>query len=266
MQLSINARLEYQYDELTDIMMQIELADIPEQTIVSSHIDLSAHENFARVAGEANIGERIWLRTQGLLAVDYQAKVEVNRRATDWQAMDILAPSVLPGDAVAYLLDSLYCQGSRFRNFTKDNFDHLSGGDKIIAMRDWIYRNIAYTPQSSGPDTTALDSFVQRRGVCRDFAHIMVAFARAASIPARVASVYAPDVKPQDFHAVAEVYMGEEGKGGAWHIIDATKMARATEMAIIGVGRDAGDIAFLTSYGKCDFVSQSVCAKSVTGI
>ena len=81
----------------------------------------------------------------------------------------------------------------------------------------------------------------------------MVSFARAAAIPARVASVYALGVTPQDFHLVAEVFLS-----GAWHLVDATGMAQPAHMAKIGIGRDAADVSFLTSFGPAELVEQSV--------
>jgi transglutaminase-like putative cysteine protease len=84
----------------------------------------------------------------------------------------------------------------------------------------------------------------------------MIALARAAHIPARMASVYALGVDPQDFHAVAEIYLD-----GDWHMVDATGMTCPTEAARICVGRDAADIAFLTAYREIEFVSQDVQVK-----
>jgi transglutaminase-like putative cysteine protease len=108
-------------------------------------------------------------------------------------------------------------------------------------------------PGVSTSETTALDTFVQRQGICRDYAHVMITFARAAGIPARIASVYALGVEPPDFHAVAEVFLG-----GEWHLVDATGMARGRDMAKIGIGRDAADVAFLTAFGTAVMNSQSV--------
>ena len=85
---------------------------------------------------------------------------------------------------------------------------------------------------------------------------------RAAAIPARFASVYAPRVFPQDFHAVAEVFLHDPTHGddnaGAWHMVDATGMAAPAEIAKIGIGRDAADVSFLTSYGYAEFLDMSI--------
>ncbi|MGB3721700.1 MAG: transglutaminase family protein, partial [Pacificimonas sp.] len=144
-------------------------------------------------------------------------------------------------------------QANRFQGFVQAEFGDLEGGAKIMAMRDWIETKFSYVPGASNADTTALDSFVQREGICRDYAHVLIAMARAATIPARMASVYAIDVEPQDFHAVAEVYLD-----GEWQLVDPTGMAPVDGIARIGVGRDAADISFMTIYGRAELQRQTV--------
>lgn len=82
---------------------------------------------------------------------------------------------------------------------------------------------------------------------------------RASGMPARIASVHAPGVEPQDFHAVAEVFIG-----GEWHLVGATGMAREAAIAKIGIGRDAADVAFLTAYGQAVMNIQSVAVQEAT--
>jgi transglutaminase-like putative cysteine protease len=120
-------------------------------------------------------------------------------------------------------------------------------------MCDWIGGHLRYEPGSSTAATGALETYVERRGVCRDFAHLMISLSRASAIPARFVSAYGLGVTPQDFHAVAEVFLDN-----CWYLIDATGMARPEDMAKIGVGRDAADVSFLTSYGEANLVAQSV--------
>jgi transglutaminase-like putative cysteine protease len=163
---------------------------------------------------------------------------------------------LLPGEAVPYLMPSRYCPSNRFEPFIGEEFGALEGGAKIAAMRDWIGAHLSYVPGASHGETTALDTFHDRAGICRDYAHLMITLARAAEIPARVASVYAPGVTPPDFHAVAEVYLG-----GAWHLVDATGMAQANEIAVVGVGRDIGDVAFLTAFGALEMNGQNVAVE-----
>jgi len=159
---------------------------------------------------------------------------------------------------VQNLMPSRYCQHDQFATLVHDEFGVLEGGAKIAAMRDWIAGHLSYVSGASDGSTTAVDTFIARQGVCRDYAHLMIALARAADIPARIASVYAPGAEPPDFHAVAEVYLG-----GDWHIVDATGMASAADAAVIGIGRDAGDVAFLTAFGPLQLNSQTVAVRTV---
>ena len=120
-------------------------------------------------------------------------------------------------------------------------------------MAYWIKQNLTYDIFGSDGHTTALDTHATLRGVCRDYAHLLIAFARSSAIPARMVSVYGPEVNPSDFHAVAEVWLD-----GAWHLIDPTGMATADRMIRIGVGRDAADVAFLTAFGILTLNDQAV--------
>jgi len=253
MSIAIHAQLDYWFDQPTDVLLQLEAAAIPEQVIESAHLDITPTEHFARVASHDNIGERIWLRVQGQLLVDYRATVRIERVLDDCLDLPLVPPHQLPGETVQYLWASRYCPSDQFETFVGTEFGHVEGGAKVIAMRDWIARHFAYVPGSSDAETTALDTFVRRQGICRDYAHVMITFARAAGIPARIASVYALGVEPPDFHAVAEVFLG-----GEWHLVDATGMAKERDMAKIGIGRDAADVAFLTAFGTAVMNGQSV--------
>lgn len=259
MKLSIRTRLDYQFAEPADVLLQIEAAAIPEQSVDWAHIDVSGTD-FARVPAQDEIGDRIWVRAEGRLAVEYDAHVTINRIVSDCLSLPRVDPRQLPGETVQYLMPSRYCQADHFHSFVEAEFAGLEGGALVIAMRDWIESSFSYVPGVSNSDTTALDSFVRRQGVCRDYAHVLITLARAAAIPARIASVYALGVEPQDFHAVAEVFLG-----GEWHLIDATGMATEGSMAKIGIGRDAADVSFMTSYGYAAFNSQLVSVQAITG-
>lgn len=258
MRLQIHVRLDYALSRVCDLLMQIEAAAIPEQRIEAAHIDISPCEHFARVPAQDMIGERIWLRKESELKVDYRATVAIERIVRDVATLPALPPHRLPGETVQYLLPSRYCPSHQFTDFVNERFGHLEGGAKLAAMRDWVAGHLAYTPGSSSFETTAVDTFHSGKGVCRDYAHLLITLARAGEIPARYASVYAPGVKPPDFHAVTEVFLG-----GEWHLVDATGMAKEAEMAKIGIGRDSGDVAFLTAFGPLFLREQSVAVEAL---
>lgn len=257
MQITVQAELHYRFAEPTDALLQVEAAIIPEQRVSNAHIDVTPTEHFARVRGHDGIGERVWIRTRGDLRVHYAATVSIERLTADRAALPMTPPHLLPSETVEYLFPSRYCPSDLFETLVDAEFAGLQGGARVVAIRDWIEAHLAYLPGSSDASTTAMESYVQRQGVCRDFAHVMIALVRASAIPARFASVYALGVEPQDFHAVAEVFLG-----GAWYLFDPTGMARPEEMAKIGVGRDAADVSFLTSYGQADFVQQMVTVQA----
>ena len=114
----------------------------------------------------------------------------------------------------------------------------------------------AYESGSSLPTHGAVDTLLGGRGVCRDFAHLVVALLRARDVPARVAAVYAPGLHPMDFHAVAEALVD-----GTWRVVDATLLAPRSSLVRIATGRDAADTAFLTVIGgTVDLVGLEVSA------
>ena len=255
MPIDIAARFTFSVADQADVLLQFEAAQIPEQRVVEAETVLRQSHHMARVPAHDSIGQRIWLHAHGAYQVEYRAQVEVNRLLADLAALDQMDTHDLPGETVQYLFDSRYCQAEQFQHFVEAEFDHLRGGARIVAMRSWIAANLRYVRGSSTTRTTARDSFVERRGVCRDYAHLMIAMARASAIPARYVSVYAPGVQPQDFHAVAEVFLADHTLpgGGAWHMVDPTLMAEPATMVKIGVGRDAADVSLMTSFGDVLF-------------
>ena len=183
----------------------------------------------------------------------YDVTVDVTREVFDVATLAQTQYFNVPTDVIQYLMPSRYCHSDQFLDFVSTEFGDLSGGAMVVAMCRWIGKNFTYDSSASYSGTTASDSFASLKGVCRDYAHVLISFARAAGIPARFVSVYAPDVTPQDFHAVVEVYLE-----GSWHLVDATGMAKPDEIARICIGRDAADAAFIMSYGQINFITQTV--------
>lgn len=259
--IAIETRLLICTEAPTDMLLQYEAAAIPEQAILRSTSEIGGADRCARVAADEDIGTRIWLTLDGEIEVRYRVEAEPRRMASDLAGLDRLPARLLPAETIKYLFDSRYCQGDSFQSYAGAKFGEVArGGAKIAAMRDWIAENIVYAPGSSHAETTARDTFVERKGVCRDFAHVLITMARASGIPARYVAVYGPDVDPSDFHAVAEVFLADPATpdGGAWYLVDPTGMASAADAVKIGVGRDAADVSFLTCFGTCDLAEKSV--------
>lgn len=258
--LSITTHLLYATTQPCDLLMQIEPASDATQRCRETRLMLDAGSSSHEMTGEEGVGTRRWIKAGALFESNYETVVTITRPALDIEGLAQTPWTEIPADVVKYLMPSRYCHSDLFLDFVSGQFGDLTGGDLITAMSTWITTNFTYDAGASHAGTTATDSFASLSGVCRDYAHMLITFARAAGIPARFVSVYAPDVTPQDFHAVAEVYLN-----GVWHLIDATQMATPPEIVRICVGRDAADASFLTSYGRIDLKEQSVDVRRLAG-
>ena len=253
MRLSIEVELDYHFAEATEVLLAIEVAQLPDQALIEDRLTVSGSGPLRPIGAEDGIGRRTWMRAEGPCRATYRATLDVDRPAVGICGLTASTLPDLPAEVVPYLWPSRYCEADRFEAFVEKTFGALEGGAKVEAMAEWIRREVDYALGSSDVTTTAVDAFLSRRGVCRDFAHLLASFARAAGIPARLVSAYALGLKPPDFHAVVEVWLG-----GGWHLVDATGLAAAENLARICVGRDATDIAFMTIFGIGEMRAQSV--------
>ena len=260
MRLSIEARLDYAFPQPADVLLQIEAAALPDQRLLAQSLVIGSDHPIRAVAGEEGIGQRTRARAEHRLTAHYRAEVEIARVVADLADLAPTGPRDLPGAVVGYLLPSRYCESDRFEHFVASEFAGLAGGVLAAALVDWVRGALTYDGQAGARGTSALHTFAERRGVCRDYAHLLVALARAAEIPARCVSASAPGVDPPDFHAVAELWLG-----GAWRLVDATGMGSPADLARVCVGRDATDIAFMTIFGSADLVHQSVRVERLPG-
>lgn len=199
-----------------------------------------------------------WLRAMnGPLDIVYHGEMSVSRPAVDLFTLPATPLSQLPPDVAPFLLPSRYCEPHRFGHAVADMFgiDRVqpADGSTICAIRDWINANIVYEPGVSTSETTAIDTYAARAGICRDFAHLMISFARAVHVPARFVATYAWQLDPPDFHAVAEVWLD-----GQWHLIDASGLAPEATLVRIARTRDAIDASFMTIFGNVGLIGQSV--------
>jgi hypothetical protein len=251
--LNVSADLVYTAQQTCDALLQIEASTDDGQRCDINTLSLRSGAQLQETVGEDGIGMRRWISVTDRLECHYELQAEVTRLAVDLGALKETPRYQLPGSVIQYLMPSRNCQSDLFLEFAYIQFEGFAGGEMVEAMRDWVAANFTYDIFASHGGTTATDSFASLRGVCRDYAHVLIALVRAAGIPARFVSAYAPDVKPQDFHAVAEVFLE-----GAWHLVDPTGMSQPKETIRICVGRDAADASLLTSYGILNLQEQSV--------
>ncbi len=253
MRLSIEVHLDYAFPEPADVLLQVEAAALADQWLEEQALTIRSDHPIRAVTGEEGIGQRCWARGEHRLIADYRAVVRIARPAVDLAVLPATPVAQLPPSTIPYLMPSRYCESDRLEHWARRRFAGLSGGALALALAAWVEAHLDYGWTDGSGRTGALETFAQRRGVCRDYAHLLVALARAMEIPARCVAAYAPGVDPPDFHAVAELWLD-----GAWHLIDATGMARADELVRVAVGRDATDIAFMTIFGTATLLAQRV--------
>jgi transglutaminase-like putative cysteine protease len=253
MRLSIEVELDYYFPAAADVLLAVEVAQLPDQLLLEDLLTVDGAGPLRTIAGGDGIGRRTWLAAGGPFLARYRATVDLARPAVAIGALATAPLRELPADVIPYLWPSRYCEADRFEAFVEGRFADLAGGAKVLAMADWIRGEMAYVPGSSDTATTAADAFVSRQGVCRDYAHLLAAFARAAGIPARLVSAYSWRLDPPDFHALVEVWLD-----GGWHMVDPTGLAPLDGAVRIAVGRDATDIAFMTIFGEAAMNRQSV--------
>lgn len=161
------------------------------------------------------------------------------------------AIDVLPQETLVFLLGSRYCETDRLSEVAWQLFGHTPlGWPRVQAVCDWVNRHIQFGYEHANAMKTAWEVFKEPRGVCRDFAHLTVAFCRALNIPTRYCTGYLSDVglpppyAPMDFAAWLEVFLG-----GAWHTFDPRNNTPRRGRILIARGRDAADVAIATTFG-----------------
>ena len=250
----IDCQLTYQLSGPCDFLFQIHALDGIDQTVLRESLQLSPRLQ-PHVYADPTVGHR-FLRVHaeaGAFALRYRARVERRPRPVDPQAPEVPI-SALPDEVLHNLMPTRYCESDLLGPAAFKLFGGLPPGHaRVQAIADWVHDNIEYRIGSSQPTTTARDVFVQRAGVCRDFAHLAITFCRALNIPARLVVGYAIfEDPPPDFHAVFEAFIG-----GRWVMFDPTRMSPVDDLVRIAVGRDAKDVAFATIFGPATMGAMS---------
>jgi transglutaminase-like putative cysteine protease len=185
-------------------------------------------------------------------------EIAADALVADCGAPDVIEPAAreheigeLPHDALVLLLASRYCETERLMNAAWSRFGNTPAGwPRVQAICDFVRSYVRFGYQHARPTKTAVDVFIERRGVCRDFAHLAITLCRCMNIPARYCTGYLGDIgvppepEPMDFSAWFEVYLG-----GRWYTFDARHNTPRIGRIVMARGRDAADVAFSTTFG-----------------
>jgi len=173
--------------------------------------------------------------------------------------------SELPNDALQFLLASRYCESDLLADTAWKLFGNSQPGwGRVQAICDWVYENVEFGYEHARNTRTAVDVYNERKGVCRDFTHLAVAFCRAMNIPARYCNGYLgdigipPDPSPMDFNAWFEAYIGDR-----WYTFDARHNMPRIGRILVCRGRDAKDTAMTTAFGLANLAKFTVWTDEV---
>ncbi|MFY9336138.1 MAG: transglutaminase family protein, partial [Mycobacterium sp.] len=193
-----------------------------------------------------------------IVAPEGRTRVTANAIVSDSGLPDLVVPEAhqipvpdLPVDTLVYLLGSRYCETDRLSETAWELFEHApTGWGRVQAICDYVHHHVTFGYEHARVTQTALETFTNRTGVCRDFNHLAVAFCRCMNIPARYCTGYLgeigmpPPYGPMDFAAWFEVYLG-----GQWYTFDARNNIPRIGRVLIARGRDAADVALSNAFG-----------------
>jgi transglutaminase-like putative cysteine protease len=201
----------------------------------------------------------------GPLRVSYQATVDVKHHIALPGGIPEIPVAQLPTDVLGYIYPSRYCQSDRLLRLAAREFGHWQQGyGRVQGIRDWVRQRIQFAQNTSNSNTSAVDTLLETVGVCRDFAHLMIALCRAVNIPARFTTGIDygadPALGPTDFHAYVEVFLGDR-----WYIFDPSGTAIPMGFVRFGTGRDAADVAFATIFGPVQSHAPRITIEAIPG-
>lgn len=259
MQVSVRAALDYAVAAPSSFVFNIAAAWTARQNVLQETLHIEP-DGMKAVEAPAAHGDNRLLRVEappGDCRIVYEALVELSPQIARAGDLTQTPFSQLPDDVLTYLNPSRYCPSDTMARWALREFGATAeDGGRVEAICDWIGGRMEYLPGSTDARTDAVAALVQCAGVCRDYAHIGIAFCRAMGIPARYVSGYAVDLDPPDFHGFFEAYLGD-----GWYLFDATKMAPRERFVRIGFGRDAADCAFATIVGAAQLTAMEVSAR-----
>jgi transglutaminase-like putative cysteine protease len=265
MRVKVGCEFSYRAEVPTHAVIQVEPRLEGGVRVLDEHWDNVPKIGMTRyIDRHGNVCRRATIAA-GDSSLRYDALLEVPPVADD---VDLSAaevpPQDLPDDVLVYTLPSRFCPSQELADDAWNLFGALEPGwSRVQAICDWVNQAVKFNYLDASPLATALDVFESRVGVCRDFAHLAVTLCRALNIPARYVFGYLPDigvpvVEPMDFAAWMEIFLG-----GRWWTFDPRNNEARIGRALIGRGRDALDVAMVSTYGGPELTSMTVWADEV---
>jgi transglutaminase-like putative cysteine protease len=248
MKLEISAELKYIINSPSTLILNIHALRTQKQTVLEETLLIEPYlkaEELTSEHGESRL-LRLEISGQKEISISYKAIVDNYYKEIDYANQSTVPVGQLATSVLPYLYPSRYCQSDKLYRFVKGKFSDLNNQYlQVLALTDWIYKNVEYLSGSTNSQTSAYDTVTELAGVCRDFAHLGIALCRALTIPARYFTGYAYKLYPQDFHACFEAYLGNE-----WVLFDATRLVPLNGLIKIATGRDAADSAVASLFGN----------------
>jgi transglutaminase-like putative cysteine protease len=249
--LDFNIELDYEVIQPSDFDFVIHAASTGRQRVLRERFEASAGGP-VKIEFDSTINnQHARLRAQpGPLKIRYSALVDIAYHVAAPVRLQELPVTELPVDVLRYLRPSRYCPSDRLYQSAVEEFGKLAPGyARVLAISDWVRSRTLFKVGTTNSMHCAMDTYRDKVGVCRDFAHLMISICRALNIPARyVTSIdYGADpaLGPMDFHAYVETYLSDR-----WYIFDPSGIALTTAAVRLATGRDAGDVAFATIFGS----------------
>lgn len=260
MKYRLGCQLDYSIASPSTFIFNICAVENESQTIIEENLQIEPQTEYEEYVAPFINNRYLRLTVpEGKLKVSYQATVELSFTEENPYQIREVTPANLPLETLYYLYPSRYCQSDRLMQLAQDEFGDLEPGySRVQAICNWIYDKVTYLSGSTDSHTSAYDIAVERVGVCRDFAHLGIAFCRALNIPARFVAVYANQLQPPDFHACFEAYLENR-----WYLFDATRLAPREGFVRIGTGKDAADVSFATVFGSVQMENMEVYIEQV---
>jgi transglutaminase-like putative cysteine protease len=265
--LQLSLELDYEVSAPgCDFIFNIHVAHTERQRVVDEALTLS-QDVVPNVETDPATRNR-YMRVRafaGPLKVAYSATVDLSHHVAQPDQIAEVPVARLPAQVLSYIYPSRYCQSDRLHRLAMREFgQQWQGYSRVQGIRDWVLQRTTYAQNTSDSNTSAIDTLLETVGVCRDFAHLMIALCRAINIPARFTTGIDygadPALGPTDFHAYVEVYLGDR-----WYLFDPSGTAIPMGFVRFGTGRDAADVAFATIFGTVTSSSPVITIAAIAG-